>query len=78
MYDDDAKGTSLLLAFLAGAVAGAAIAVLTSPQSGPETRNQLRGWASDAGEQIPRRMRGAYARASDAARQAFNDALDRN
>ena len=60
---------SLLLAFLAGAVAGATIAVLTSPRSGPEIRESLRRWTKDG------KARRAVERAAAAARGAFDEAV---
>jgi len=41
-----ASGT--LLAFLLGAAAGAAVALLTSPRTGREMRENLRSWANTA------------------------------
>jgi len=69
----------VLLAFLAGAVAGAAVALLTAPQSGRETRSRLKGLAKDAtgrAPHVPEALSAAYARASRAARQAFNETLE--
>lgn len=69
----------VLLAFLAGAVTGAAVALLTAPQSGRETRSRLKGLAMDAAGRaphMPEALSSAYTRASKAARQAFNEALE--
>ena len=60
---------SLLLAFLAGAVAGAAVAVLTTPRSGPEMRESLRRFTKDG------KARRAIERAAAAARGAFDEAV---
>jgi gas vesicle protein len=71
-------GAHLLIAFLAGAAAGAAAAYLTTPRSGRESREQLKGWAGDVREKtarVPHAVREAYARASEAAKQAFAEAL---
>ena len=62
---------TVVLAFLAGAIAGAAVAVLTSPRSGPEVRESLRGWAKDG------KARRAIERATAAARGAFDEAVER-
>jgi gas vesicle protein len=70
---------TILLAFLAGAVTGAAVALLTAPQSGRETRSRLKGLARDAVRGAARatpRLNDAYTRAARAARQAFSEALD--
>ena len=39
---DDSRGWEFLTGFLLGAVAGAAAALLLAPQSGEETREQIR------------------------------------
>ena len=72
------SGAHLMLAFIAGAVGGVAVALLTAPQAGGETRESLRGWAGDAQGQatrIPRAVQQAYQRASVAAKEAFTEAL---
>lgn len=72
------SGAHLLVAFLAGAAAGAIAAYLTAPQSGHETRETLRGWARDAREKavrVPHAVRSAYDKASVAAKEAFVQAL---
>ena len=70
---------TLLLAFLAGAVSGAVVALLTAPQSGRETRDRLKGLARDAVRRAARatlRLHDATTRAARAARRAFSEALD--
>ena len=65
MANDESGGAgSILLAFLLGAVSGAAVALLYAPQSGKETREYLNERANEA-----------RARAADAAakgREAIN------
>jgi gas vesicle protein len=71
-------GAHILIAVLAGAAAGAAVAYLTAPGSGKETREQLKGWAGDArakAGRVPRAFREAYAKATEAAKTAFAEAL---
>jgi gas vesicle protein len=46
--DDGAGAGNILLAFIMGAVSGAAVALLYAPQSGRETREFLNDRASDA------------------------------
>jgi gas vesicle protein len=46
--DDGAGAGSILLAFLLGAVSGAAVALLYAPQSGRETREYLGEKANEA------------------------------
>jgi len=58
---------SLLTAFVLGAAAGAAIALLTAPRSGRETRAQLKDVALDLKQKMDR--------APDAIRQAGASAM---
>jgi gas vesicle protein len=64
----------LLLALFGGAVAGAGVAYLTAPNSGEETRTRMRSMAHD-GNVAVHRMPDAVRKASDAARDAFVEAL---
>ena len=62
MSDDrGSSGGNLLLAFLAGAAAGAVVALLTSPKSGKEMRESLASWLrqSGAGDAVNRAVRAA-------------------
>ena len=73
------QAPGLILAFLAGAVSGAVVALLTAPRSGRETRDRLRQVAEDAvGEtaRVPSRLNDAYARAARAAQQAFLESFE--
>lgn len=47
-HDEGAGAGSILLAFILGAVSGAAVALLYAPQSGRETREQLGEKANEA------------------------------
>ena len=70
MSDERGYSTgTLLIAFLAGAIAGAAVAVLVSPKSGPEMRESLKGLTKDG------RARRAIERAAQAARGAFDSVV---
>ena len=40
-YDDDSSASSVLVAFLFGALTGAGIALLLAPRSGRETREAI-------------------------------------
>jgi len=55
------SGWSLLLAFLAGAAAGAVVALLTAPKNGREMRESLGSWVrrSGAGDAVNRALRAA-------------------
>jgi len=68
------SGTQVLLAFLAGAAAGAVVALLTAPASGKEARGKVRDWARDLeskAAEVPSNLKAAYGRAADAAKSAF-------
>lgn len=61
------SGAGLVVAFLAGAAAGAVVALLTAPRTGREMRDSVASWA--------RRHRAgdAVARAAREAADAFED-----
>lgn len=65
----------VLLALLGGAAAGAAVALLTAPRSGAESRRRIRELADDTQDSVTR-LPAAVRKASIAAREAFNQALD--
>lgn len=46
------SGSAIVLAFLGGAAVGAVAALLMAPQSGRESREQLKGYARRAGENL--------------------------
>ena len=76
--DQGYSGSQVLLAFMAGAMVGTCVALLTAPQSGSETRGSLRGWARDTGDRatrLPEALQQAYRAATGAAKEAFSDAL---
>ena len=71
---------SFLGVFLLGAAAGAAIALLTAPRSGRETRAQLKDAARDLMERAPDAIRNAGAKAMKVGQVAYDSArseLDR-
>jgi gas vesicle protein len=73
------QAPALFLAFLAGAVSGAVVALLTAPRSGRETRDRLRQMAQDAtgrAGRVPSGLHDAYARAARAAQQAFLESFE--
>ena len=68
------SGGQVLMAFLGGAAAGAVVALLTAPQSGAQTRSQIRQRAlatRDTAANFPKALQGAV----EAAREAFNESL---
>jgi gas vesicle protein len=64
----------LLLALLGGAAAGAAAAYLTAPRPGAESRRRLQAAADDARVTVSR-VPAALRKATEAARDAFDEAL---
>lgn len=52
MADERGSAAGVLLAFLSGAALGAVAALLLAPQSGRESREQLRGYARRAEEHL--------------------------
>jgi len=52
MADERGSSATVLLAFLSGAALGAVAALLMAPQSGRESRDQLRGYARRAEDNL--------------------------
>jgi gas vesicle protein len=52
MADERGSASGVLLAFLSGAALGAVAALLLAPQSGRESREQLRGYARRAEDNL--------------------------
>ncbi len=78
MSDSNFNSAHMMLAFLGGAVTGAAVAYLTAPRSGAEARQWLTDSLALRKEEIaklPPRLRAAYNAAADAARTAYGRSL---
>ena len=74
--DEGAGAGSILLAFILGAVSGAAIALLYAPQTGQETRDYL----GEKAEEARRRAAEAAAKGREAinqGRETLNTAIER-
>jgi gas vesicle protein len=67
----------VLLAALTGAAAGAAVAYFTAPASGEASRRRIRD-AVDGTRENAARLPVALRRATEAAREAFTEALEEN
>ena len=67
----------LVLAVLGGAAAGAVAAYLTAPRSGVESRRRLQAVADDTRATV-HRVPKALRKATEAARDAFDEALRAN
>jgi gas vesicle protein len=73
------NGSHVMMAFLGGAAAGAAVAYLTAPKSGRETREDVRGYAQsgvDQGRALPGAMKAAGGAARDAFASSMNESND--
>ena len=81
MNNDNAPRRSgfsqIFFAFLGGAAAGAVAAYLTAPRSGAESRRRLQAVADDTRD-TANRVPLALRKATEAARDAFNAALQDN
>ena len=78
MSNNGYAGTTILLAFVAGAASGAIAALLLAPKSGRETRDDLKQLGTAVGRtavQVPSAVRAAYDSAASAAVVAFNETL---
>jgi len=77
MARDDGSGAgSILLAFLLGAVSGAAVAMLYAPASGRETREYL-GERAREGRDRATEIAGKGRQAIDHGRETLANAIDR-
>ncbi|UCF69320.1 MAG: YtxH domain-containing protein [Acidobacteriota bacterium] len=56
MSDRESSAATVLGSFLLGALVGAAVALLTAPKSGRETREDLSRWAQDATEKTREKL----------------------
>jgi gas vesicle protein len=84
MSNDSSGGGTVMLAFLVGALAGAAVALLFAPASGEETREYLGQRAREGkararealeqGREAYQRQRDHVASAIDRGREAFQQA----
>jgi gas vesicle protein len=87
MANHDSSGGTVMLAFMVGALTGAAAALLFAPASGEETREYLgqkaregRARARDAvdqGRDVYQRQRERVSDVVDRGREAFQQARDR-
>ena len=83
----DSIGSSMMMAFVVGALTGAAVALLFAPASGEETREYLGKWARegtdrareamDQGREYYERQRENLVTAVDRGREAFQQARER-
>ena len=67
-------GKHMFMAFLGGAAAGAAVAYLTAPKSGRETREQIGGYikaGADKGRSLPAAAKAAGGAAAEAFRETI-------
>lgn len=74
---DRFSGSHVLVAFLAGAAAGAVVALLTAPKSGRETREDIKDFGRNfagTAQKVP----GALRSASTAAAEAFTETMKSN
>lgn len=65
------SGSGILLAFLAGAAAGAVVALLTTTKTGREMRASVKSWARGS------RGREVVERAARTVRDAFEGSIER-
>ncbi|MDQ6734266.1 MAG: YtxH domain-containing protein, partial [Nitrospirota bacterium] len=65
----EVSGSAIILAFLSGAAVGAIAALLMAPQSGRESREQLKGYARRAG--------GNFREATDKAGETWQTAMEK-
>jgi gas vesicle protein len=61
----DNGNATVIAAFLLGGLVGAAVALLTAPRSGKETRDEIGRWAEGATERAREKVRELYANARE-------------
>jgi gas vesicle protein len=69
----------VVLSFLAGAATGAAVALLTAPRSGRDSRRKLRFLTEELAEKaarVPPAVQAAYRKATQAGKEAFVHTLE--
>jgi gas vesicle protein len=84
MARDDSGAGTVILAFVLGAITGAAVALLTAPASGEETRRKIGEKARDGADQARKmadqgkdlwsRQRDTFSSAIERGRDAYNQA----
>lgn len=72
---NNGNGGRMVAAFLGGVAVGAGVALLTSPRSGRENRQQIAEYARSGKDKAGRVPHAANA-AADAARKAFTEAME--
>lgn len=70
-------GLHILTAFLGGAAVGAAVALFTSPRSGRENRDAVKGYVQSQ-TNVAAKLPGAMQAASGAAKEAFAESMQHN
>jgi gas vesicle protein len=75
-YENDGGAGGILVAFIAGAVTGAALALMFAPASGEQTRGYIGARAREGRERAAEAARQGRERAAEAARQG-REALNR-
>ncbi len=78
MSNNDFTSAHVMLAFLTGAAAGAAVAYLTAPRSGADTRAWITDSMASRREEIsklPPAARAAFYAATEAAKGAYKESL---
>jgi gas vesicle protein len=79
-HDRDSQAGTVLLAFIVGAIAGAAVALLWAPAAGAETRRKLGdalGEGSEKGREYLKQRREQFAAAVEKGVEKGKDAIDR-
>ena len=65
MSERESNTATVLAAFLIGGLVGAAVALLTAPRSGKETREELGKWAEGATEKAREKVKELYSSARE-------------
>ncbi len=77
MSDDRCSAGTLLGAFLLGGLVGAAVALLTAPKSGKETREEISRWAQDTTEKTKERLEVLSREATEKVKKVAGEAQEK-
>jgi gas vesicle protein len=75
-HDRESQAGTVVMAFIVGAIAGAAVALLWAPASGAETRRKL-GDASEKGREFLKQRRDQFSAAVEKSVEKGKDAFDK-
>ncbi len=77
MSDDRCSAGTLLGAFLLGGLVGAAVALLTAPKTGKETREEIARWAQDTTDKTKEKLEVLSREATEKVKKVAGEAQEK-